>query len=127
MMTDSATLTIERESATKNGTGSETSDGSFLDTAGAKVSDAVDAARSGAGQLGQRLPEVIDTVRDGTVASAKTIQALPGPTQRLLGAFSLGLGLGLGIAGAPRLILAVALAPAVFVGATIALREDVAS
>ena len=125
MMTDSATLTIERESATKNG--SETSDGSFLDTAGARVSDAVDAARSGAGQLGERLPEVIDTVRDGTVASAKTIQALPGPTQRLLGAFSLGLGLGLGIAGAPRLILAVALAPAVFVGATIALREDVAS
>ncbi len=127
MTTDSTTLTLERDSSTTNHDGPVEDAGSLLDGAGARVSDAMDAARSSASQLGERLPDVIDTVREGTIAGAKTINALPDPSQRLLGAFSLGLSLGLAIAGAPRLIVAAALAPAMFVGATIALREDGAS
>ena len=47
------------------------------------------------GQVGQRLPDVFESVRDGAIEGARTIQALPDVNQRLLAAFSLGLGLGL--------------------------------
>ena len=84
-----------------------------------RVSDAVGALRATANQVGDRIPVVIDTVRDGAVESARTIKALPEPRQRHLAAFSLGLGLGLLISGAPRVIVAATLAPAMFVAALI--------
>lgn len=71
------------------------------------------------GQVGQRLPEVIETVREGAIEGARTIQALPDVNQRLLAAFSLGLGLGLSVAGAPRVAVVASLAPAILVAATI--------
>ena len=71
------------------------------------------------GQVGQRLPDVFESVRDGAIEGARTIQALPDGNQRLLAAFSLGLGLGLSLAGAPRLAVVATLAPAIVVAATI--------
>jgi hypothetical protein len=95
----------------------------LMTDAGDRVSDAVDALRATADQVGDRIPVVIDTVRDGALESARTIKALPESGQRLLAAFSLGLGLGLSISGAPRLLVAATLAPAMFVAAVIVSRD----
>jgi hypothetical protein len=95
----------------------------LMTDAGDRVSDAVDALRATADQVGDRIPVVIDTVRDGALESARTIKALPESSQRLLAAFSLGLGLGLSISGAPRLLVAATLAPAMFVAAVIVSRD----
>ena len=94
--------------------------------AGDRMSDAVDALRATADQVGDRIPAVIDTVRDGALEGAHTIQAMPENNQRLLAAFSLGLGLGLSISGAPRVIVAATLAPAMFVAAMIVSRDATA-
>ena len=91
--------------------------------AGERVSGAIDVVRSTADQVGDRLPDVIDTVRGGAVEGTRTIQAMPDATQRLLAAFSLGLGVGLSVAGAPRLVVLATLAPAMVVAGTMLARE----
>ena len=90
-------------------------DGTNAHSTGDRVADAVGALRATADQVGERIPVVAETVRDGALESARTIQAMPENSQRLLAAFSLGLGLGLSISGAPRLIVAATLAPAILV------------
>lgn len=100
---------------------------SFAADAGERVSDAVGALRATADQVGDRIPVVVDTVRVGALEGARTIQAMPDPNQRLLAAFSLGLGLGLSISGAPRLLVAATLAPAMFVAAMIVSRDGTAA
>jgi hypothetical protein len=87
--------------------------------AGDRVAEAVGTVRSTAEDVGSRMPEVIDSVREGAMEGARTIQAMPDPTQRLVAAFSLGLGVGLSVAGAPRLLVAAAMTPAIVVAATI--------
>ena len=84
-----------------------------------RVTEAVGVVRSASAELGERLPEVVDTVRSSALGGARTVQALPDSTQRLVAAFSLGLGLGLSLAGAPRLLVAGTLIPAMVVAATI--------
>ena len=100
---------------------------SFASDAGERVADAVGALRATADQVSERIPVVVETVRDGALESARTIQAMPDPSQRLLTAFSLGLGLGLSISGAPRLVVVATLAPAMFVAAMIVGRKDAAT
>jgi hypothetical protein len=85
----------------------------------ALVAGAVDTMRSAAGGFGDRLPEAIDAVRAGATGSARTVSTWPEPAQRLLAAFSLGLGMGLTLAGAPRLVVAGALLPALAAGTAI--------
>ncbi len=87
------------------------------------MSGAADAVRSTTDQVGERIPAVAEVVRDGAIESARTIQAMPESNQWLLAAFSLGLGIGLSVAGAPRLIVAATLAPAVLVVGLVAGRD----
>ena len=87
------------------------------------LADTIDAVRSTAGSVGDRLPAVMDSVRSGASDGARTLRAWPEPTQRLVAAFSLGLGLGLTIAGAPRLISAAALLPAIVIAGATAGRD----
>ena len=113
---------------TKDATGEHVRDGSdgmksFAADAGERVSDAVGALRATADQVGDRIPVVVETVRGGALEGARTIEAMPESSQRLLAAFSLGLGLGLSITGAPRLVVAATLAPAMFVAAMIIGRD----
>ena len=113
---------------TKDATGEHVHDGSdgmktFAADAGERVSDAVGALRATADQVGDRIPVVVETVRGGALEGARTIEAMPESSQRLLAAFSLGLGLGLSITGAPRLVVAATLAPAMFVAAMIIGRD----
>jgi hypothetical protein len=112
----------------QDATGEHSSDGSdgmrtLAADAGERVSDAVGALRATADQVGERIPVVVETVRGGALESARTIEAMPESSQRLLAAFSLGLGLGLSITGAPRLVVAATLAPAMFVAAMIIGRD----
>ena len=82
------------------------------------LADTVDAMRSTASSVGNRLPEVIETVKASANEGARTVQGWPDTTQRLAAAFSLGLGVGLTLAGAPRLFIAGSLVPAIVVAAT---------
>jgi hypothetical protein len=87
------------------------------------LADTIDTVRSTAGSMGDRLPDVIETVKASATEGARTVQAWPDSTQRLAAAFSLGLGVGLTLAGAPRLLIAGSLVPAIIVGSTIVGRE----
>jgi len=92
-------------------------------TGNERVTGAIDVMRATADQVGDRLPRVVDTVRDGATEGARAIQELPDRDQRLVAAFSLGLGLGLSISGAPRLLVIATLAPALFIGTTMTTRR----
>ncbi len=83
----------------------------------------IDTIRAAAADLGERMPELFDTVRTGAADGARAIQAWPEPNQRLLAVFSAGVGVGLMIAGAPRLLVAGALLPAFAVAASTMGRE----
>ena len=77
-----------------------------------------ESIRSTAGDVGDRVPGLVDGVRNGAAAGAREIDRWPEQTRRLVAAASIGLGAGLAIAGAPRLVLGVALLPAIAVAAT---------
>ena len=77
----------------------------------------LESIRSTAGDVGDRVPGLVDGVRNGAAAGAREIDGWPDQTRRLVAAASIGLGAGLAIAGAPRLVLAVALLPAIAVAA----------
>lgn len=118
------TSTTETRSAAKDDVAAKTATPAdtaraIASDAGDRVADAVGTVRSTVEDVGGRMPEVIETVRDGAMEGARTIQAMPDPTQRLVAAFSLGLGVGLSVAGAPRLLVAAAMTPAIVVAATI--------
>lgn len=87
------------------------------------LEDTLGTVRARAEELGDRLPDVVDAVRSGAAEGARTVQGWPEPTQQLVAAFSLGLGIGLTLAGAPRLVIAATLLPAIAVAATIIGRE----
>ena len=117
-MTSTTETRAAATDAAKTTTPAETAKAIAAD-AGDRVAGAVGTVRSTAEDVGSRMPEVIDTVREGAMEGARTIQAMPDPTQRLVAAFSLGLGVGLSVAGAPRLLVAAAMTPAIVVAATI--------
>ncbi len=96
-------------------------------TGNQRVTGAINVMRATADEVGDRLPAVVDTVREGATEGARTIQEMPDRDQRLLAAFSLGLGLGLSIAGAPRLLAIATLAPALLIGTQMATRRTGAS
>ena len=77
-----------------------------------------ESIRSTAGEVGDRVPGLIDGVRTGAASGMRKVNAWPEQTQRLVAAVSIGLGAGLALAGAPRLVLGVALLPAIAVATT---------
>ncbi len=83
----------------------------------------LETVRAAAADVGEKMPELIRTARTGATDGARTIQAWPESTQRLIAVFSLGLGVGLMVAGAPRLLVASALLPAFAVAASTLGRE----
>ncbi len=89
----------------------------------AGLADTVDAVRARAGEVGDRLPDVVEAVRTSATDGARAFQEWPESTQQLVAAFSLGLGIGLTLTGAPRLAVAATLVPAMLVAATV-LRRD---
>ena len=86
-----------------------------------------ESIRSTAGDVGDRVPGLVDGVRYRAAAGAREIDGWPEQTRRLVAAASIGLGAGLAIAGAPRLLLGAALVPAIAVAVTGLRRAGVVS
>ncbi len=82
-----------------------------------RISGAASAARAGVGALLDRLPGTVRATRVGANGATSALQALPDPTLRWLAAGSVGLGAGLFLAGAPRVVIAAGVAPALAMGA----------
>ncbi|HYM83669.1 MAG TPA: hypothetical protein VEY67_05930 [Candidatus Dormibacteraeota bacterium] len=104
-MTDDTKL--ELESATSGGMGH--------DVAGTVA----DAGR----QLKERAPEVMQSSRTAIDEASRRLQGEPDEALWIGGTFSVGLGVGLFIAGAPRLLVMLAIAPALAVAATLVGRQ----
>ncbi len=86
------------------------------------VPELIESARTSAGQVAERAPEAIERARVGAQKTTVSLQVMPDTTLRMLAGVSVGLAAGLGLAGAPRLIILAALAPALLVGGAIATR-----
>jgi hypothetical protein len=89
---------------------------------GAYAARAARIARSGAEVLIARAPRAARATRTGAGGTTSALQKLPDPVLRWLAAGSVGLGAGLSLAGAPRLVVAAGVAPALVIGAAIASR-----
>ncbi len=70
-----------------------------------------------------RVPWTVRATRAGAQGTTSALQTLPDPTLRWLAASSVGLGAGFYLTGAPRLVIAAGVAPALMMGAAIALRR----
>ena len=86
-----------------------------------RVSGAMTFART----LSERLPGTVDATVAGANDTTTELQRLPDSTLRLLAAGSVGLGAGFYLAGAPRVIVAAGITPALVMGAAIVLRPIV--
>jgi hypothetical protein len=74
----------------------------------------------------ERVPELVDAMRTNAVEAARAVQTAPEPTLGIVTAVSIGLASGLLMAGAPRIAVAVAAAPAAFIGAALLARRRTA-
>jgi uncharacterized protein YjbJ (UPF0337 family) len=86
------------------------------------MSGAIELARRGATTVIERVPGAVRATWAGAHGATSALQTLPDSTLRWIAATSVGLGAGLRLAGAPRLVSAAGAAPALIVGAAIALR-----
>jgi len=90
----------------------------------ARLRGAVRIARTTGPMLGRRSARAVATTRTGLGWTMRRVQAMPSSRSQSLAAGSVGLGAGLLIGGAPRLVAATGVAPAVVIGAAILLRPD---
>jgi hypothetical protein len=89
-----------------------------------RVSGLIEIARTNARMLIMRLPGTMRATRAGAHGTTSALQTLPDSTLGWLAASSVGLGAGFYLAGAPRLVAAAGVAPALIMGAAIALRPS---
>jgi len=89
-----------------------------------RMSGTMKIIRTGAAMLRGRLPGTVRATRTGAHGATTALQRLPDSTLRWLTASSLGLAAGLHLAGAPRLVRAAGVAPALIMEAAIALRPS---
>jgi uncharacterized protein YjbJ (UPF0337 family) len=87
-----------------------------------RMSGAIALAGRGATTVLERVPGAVRATWAGAHGATSALQGLPDSTLRWIAAASVGLGAGLRLAGAPRLVSAAGAAPALIVGAAIALR-----
>ena len=87
----------------------------------AQLKGAVRVARATGPMLRRRSGRAVAATRTGLGWTTRKVQAMPRSTSQSLAAGSVGLGAGLFIGGAPRLITATGVAPAVVIGAAILL------
>lgn len=83
------------------------------------------AARKRVAMLIGHVPAAARATQAGARGTTSALQRLPDSTLRWLAAGSIGLAAGFQLAGVPRVIRAAGVAPALFMGAAIALRPSV--
>ena len=91
-------------------------------TVARRVSRLGTTIRSGVTTLAERAPGFVRRTQTRASEATTVLQYLPDSTLRWLAAGSLGVAAGFKLAGAPRLVTAVGAAPALIMGAAIALR-----
>jgi len=89
---------------------------------GRPVSGVLMLVRTSVAPLIERTPGTMQATRAGAHALTVALQTLPDSTLRWLAAGSVGFGAGLYLAGAPRVVTAAGVAPALAIAAAIALR-----
>jgi hypothetical protein len=89
-----------------------------------QLRSAVRIARTTAPMLRRRSARAVAATRTGLGWTTRRVRAMPSSTSQSLAAGSVGLGAGLFLGGAPRLVAATGVAPAVVIGAAILLRPD---
>jgi hypothetical protein len=90
----------------------------------ARLRGAVRIARTTGPVLGRRSARALAATRAGAEWAMQRVQVMPRSTSQSLAAGSVGLGAGLLIGGAPRLVAATGIAPAVVIGAAILLHPE---
>jgi hypothetical protein len=85
---------------------------------------AVRLARTSGPIVRRRSARAVKATRIGVGWTARRVQALPISTRRSLATGSVGLGAGLFFGGAPRLVAATGVTPAVLIGAAMLLRPE---
>jgi|GEM_PF-2670692 hypothetical protein len=90
---------------------------------GHRVFDGVRMARATALAVVEQVPETVDAVRTGALDTVVTVQRLPKSTLQWLAASSVGLGAGFFLSGAPRVVIAAGMTPALIIGAALVARQ----
>lgn len=90
--------------------------------AGRRALGALNLARRSATMLIVHVPGTVHATEAGAHGTTSALQRLPDSTLRWLAASSVGLGAGFYLSGAPRLVTAAGVAPALVMGAAIVLR-----
>jgi hypothetical protein len=75
--------------------------------------------RSGAGQMAEKLPDALAGAQVAARDTQKALDSMPDQTLLVGASFSLGLAVGMFFAGANRLLVLLALAPAAAMAATL--------
>jgi hypothetical protein len=86
--------------------------------------EAAELVRSTAERAVARLPEVAATAQDAARDTQRRLEQMPDRSLVIGGSMSLGLAAGLFIGGANRLLVALALAPAAAIAATVLGRQE---
>ncbi len=88
-----------------------------------RVPEVLDSARTGAERAAASLPDAAERARLGVEETTTRLQSFPDSTLKLVAAGSIGFAAGLQLAGAPRLVILAAIAPALLAGGAIATRS----
>jgi hypothetical protein len=87
-----------------------------------RATGVISSAGSGAATIVGRAPAAVRAPAARVGGATNPLQALPDSTLRWLAASSVGLGAGFFLAGAPRLVVAAGVAPALVMGAAMIAR-----
>jgi ElaB/YqjD/DUF883 family membrane-anchored ribosome-binding protein len=88
----------------------------IADTAGDATREAAGAVRRAVSDVRAGIPDAVATSRDAIDKASSTLETAPEPYLIAGAAFAVGLGSGLLLGGAPRLLIAAAVVPAVACG-----------
>jgi ABC-type transporter Mla subunit MlaD len=100
--------------------------GDARDRIATTAQQAADTVAGVAGEMTARLPEAANSTKEALAEANRMVRSGSDETLKIVGALSLGFGGGLLIGGANRLLVIVALAPAVFVGSALIERMNAA-
>ncbi len=122
MTTDQGMTNADAEERPEDGQSTEPETPTRKARVARSAKDAVGFARTSVGTIVGRVPGTARATRAGVRRTTTALQRLPDSKLRWLTATSVGLAAGFKLAGAPRLVTAAGAAPALLMGAAIALR-----
>ncbi len=115
-----------RSQSSKSGTTTADRNGSKRGATGvlAGAQDAAEIVRTTAERAAERWPEAVSGAQTYARDTQRALERMPNQGLVIGSSFSLGLGVGLFMAGANRLLVVLALAPAAAMAATLLARDE---